>query len=309
MEQQELLKVKEIFERMTGETVRGICVQGARMKGVADQAAEHDIFIVLAKSIESYIGVSTYGIERYADITPDRGDSRRAFQHVANRVGMELGISVSFSVYDIRTMFRGLIEYNPFTTAVIEEMFRTGVHELEELKPVLHEFFSVKPFVKEYLSAAEKNISFSREDQRNQVHFRSEKRFVFALWNMYMAAAVMHGIKTPDTKIGTLFSHLSENKAAPKYRSGLNEDMEDIFVERTTRQTGTPVIQLEEADFKDALAFYDALRDNYRVIPEPRINDEDTLKLANAVLMKLLVKFNYQELAVLVEQHEEAEAA
>lgn len=309
MEQQELLKVKEIYERLTGETVRGICVQGARMKGVADQAAEHDIFIVVAKPFEFYAGISTYGLERYTDTTVDRHDSRRTYAHVSARVGMELGFSVSFSVYDIRTMFRGLIEFNPFTSMVIEEMFRSGIHQMDELKEIMPDFFAVKPFVKEFLSAAEKNISTSREDLRQSVHFRSEKRFVFALWNLYMAASVMHGVKTPDVRITTLFNQLNNDQLADKYPTGLNTDMEDIFIERTTRQTGTPVIKLENADFEDILGFYDALRDGIRNMPEPVIDNDTVLRTANRTLLKLLTKFNLAELQNMVKQHQEAATA
>lgn len=317
MEKQELLKVKEIFERMTGESVRGICVQGARMKGVADQAAEHDIFIVVSKSFEQYAGVNIHGLDRYAELQIERFDSRRTYQHVATRVGMELGIGVSFSVYDLRAMFRGLVEYNPFTVVVIEEMMRSGHHDLPELARLLPKLHNVKLYVKEYLSAAVKNISSAREDLRENVAFRSEKRFVFALWNLYMAAAILHGVKTPNTDpqnslqvdITSLFNALKDSGIDLKYPTGICVEMEDIFIERATRKMGVPITPLEEEDFNDILEFYDSLKADLDKVEDEQINNAKVLQEANKVLLSILTRINIDEMRAMIEEYEQAELA
>lgn len=309
MHKNELNKIKEIYERMTGEKVRGICVQGARMKGIADRTAEHDIFIATSQSFEEYTKINTHNLARYrGNVEYDRTDSRRFYANVSSRVSMEMGIAVSFSTYDVRTIFRGLVDYNPFTAMVIEEMYKTGIHDMDGFKEIMPSLKVDKFYIREYLACAAKNISSSREDVTQMSLFRAEKRYVYALWNLYMAAALINNIDLGDHRITTVFEELHKKISTDKYTTGVTNAMEDIFINRTTREAFVPVESLTTADFDDILKFYDELTLEYNRIPTPYVNNELVLIEANQCLSRMLVRYNAQELRSMLREVENSAA-
>lgn len=307
MDKQELAKIKEVFERVTGERVRGICLQGSKMKGVADQSADNDIFVVIVKPFQQYAGIGAPIADR--DSNGQFADSRKIYQHVANRVGMELGISVSFSVYDIRSMFKGIVEHNPFTAVVVKEMLKNGIHEFRFMSPMLPMFARRCIYVTEYLAAASKNISMSREDNRAKLYFRAEKRFVYALWNLFMAACVLNNVEAETVKIADLRKALMDWKLDTKYPEGLSADLEDVYLGRIERVTGTTIDALHEDDYADILCFYDALVAENTDSDFERPATTEDIAFANNLLISALVSFNYDEIKRLISIHDAKQLA
>lgn len=299
MKTEDLKNVKEIFERVTGERVYGICVQGAKMKGVADAAADHDIFVITAQTFDRMICVYPRPphmlLPRGAVRDTTQIDTRRNYTQVGQRVSMELGVSVSFSVYDIRSVFRGLFDRNPFTTSVLRELFKSGLCEISELEPLIEQFASKKPFITEFLFAAGRNISLSREDLRNNLLFRSEKKFTYAMWNLLMAAATYYDVPITSHDVNDLADSLIDAGIRDKHPEGLSEDLLSIISERTTRVPGSVVSPLIAADYDDILKFHDQLETLVSKLPEPQPPTTQLMREANNILLALYFKFNKQE--------------